>query len=355
MSMDKYFTYAYLDIPTRSLISKNNLIFADSSMTGDIQACRHANGRDWWVIKPHFYTDLYYIGLLDPTGIQMQLVQMPGVAHALRTNTFSQFNIQGNKYIQYTNQPLQVIHEYDFDRCTGTLSNLVVHDISDSVADNDFLSALSISPDGSKFYLARNNSSGLVQGFYQVDLATDSMQLIARLGLTPQLMPNGTKLLFNEAYFDSNNVIHQEVSEIENPNAPFHQLQIHHFKYQPPNTILAGAPNTFAYYRLGAEVGTVCDSLLITNNDLKQQRRQRIGMSVYPNPAQSELHIEQTSDGVSTFTISNQLGQALHTWQSSAANQTVHLLELSLPNGLYLLTCHNHRNQQEQLRFVVNR
>jgi hypothetical protein len=123
MAADIYFTYALLDIPTQSLISKNNIILSDTSSMGDMQACRHANGRDWWIIKPHIYTDLYYVGLLDPAGISMNLVQLPGVPHLLRSNTSSKFNIQGTKYIQYIGQPHRQVHEYDFDRCLGLLSN----------------------------------------------------------------------------------------------------------------------------------------------------------------------------------------------------------------------------------------
>jgi hypothetical protein len=73
-----------------------------------------------------------------------------------------------------------------------------MHDLSDSIANNDLIATLSISPDGSKFYIQRNNTeliNGMKQGLFQVDLATDEMRLIARYGNSPQMMPNGKKLI----------------------------------------------------------------------------------------------------------------------------------------------------------------
>jgi len=337
---DVHFTYAVLDIPTRSLISKNNVVFSDTSSMSDAQACRHANGRDWWIIKPHIYTDFYYIGLLGPGGLEMNLVQLPGVPHELRGNTVSKFNIQGDKYIQYTGgfglQP-ELVHEYDFDRCEGMLSNLIVHDLGDSIADNDNLSAISISPDGSKFYFKRNSSfsNNIIQGFFQFDLNNDEMNLISSNVSTPQMMPNGQKMLFGEYYFDENNIIQNSVSEIVNPNAPFDELIINHFKYNTPNGMLTIAPSNFAYFRLGAETGSICDSLSVgvpTNLDYPT-----IKFKIYPNPTESELTIEHTISGACQIKITDMLGRTL--WLGTSSQQSIVLSdELKEINaGMYWL------------------
>jgi hypothetical protein len=337
---DVHFTYALLDIPTRTLISKNNVVFSDTSSMSDMQACRHANGRDWWIIKPHIYSDLYYIGLLDPGGIEMNLVQLPNVTHELRGNTVSKFNIQGTKYIQYTGgfglQP-ELVHEYDFDRCEGSLSNLIIHDISDSIANNDNLSAITISPDGSKFYFNRNASfsSNIIQGFFQVDLNNDDMNLISRTVSTPQMMPNGQKMLIGEYYFDENNDIQNSVSEIVNPNAPFDELIINHFKYNTPNAMLTIAPSNFAYFRLGAEVGSICDSLtvgvttVLDNNGIK--------FKIYPNPTESTLSIEHDLTNLCKISAIDQLGRVK--WQRKTIDQKIVLTKeiQELNQGIYWL------------------
>jgi hypothetical protein len=290
----------------------------------DMQACRHANGRDWWIIKPDIYTDLYYIGLLDPNGIEMNLVQLQGVPHELRGNTVSKFNIQGTKYIHYNGGlgfAHEEVHEYDFDRCEGVLSNLIVHDIGDSIADNDNLSAITISPDGSKFYFNRNTSqsNNILQGFFQVDLSNDEMNLISRTVSTPQMMPNGQRMLFGESFMDENKVIQRRVSEIVNPNAPFDELIINHFKYNTPNTMATIAPSNFAYFRLGAETGSICDSLSVgvpTNLDYPT-----IKFKIYPNPTESSLTIEHTILGACQVKITDMLGRVL--WQGKSSQQSV--------------------------------
>jgi hypothetical protein len=76
---DKYFTFAILDIHSKSLISKNNVLLTDTSTLGDMQACRHANGRDWWIIKPDIYSNKFFIGLLTPQGLQMTNVTLPSL------------------------------------------------------------------------------------------------------------------------------------------------------------------------------------------------------------------------------------------------------------------------------------
>jgi len=355
---DIYFTYALLDIPTQSLISKNNIVLSDTSSMGDMQACRHANGRDWWIIKPHIFTDLYYVGLLDPTGISMNLVQLPDVPHLLRSNTSSKFNIQGNKYIQYIGQPHRQVHEYDFDRCSGLLSNFRPHDLSDSIANNDLIATLSISPNGSKFYIKRNNTllqGGTDQGLFQVDLATDEMRLIARYGGTPQMMPNGKKMIFGEYFFDENNVIQRRISEISNPNANFNELDIHHFKYNILNPNMGVAPSNFAYFRLGAEAGSGCDTLgLVSIGHSLPEVKQ--GMLVFPNPNAGQLSVRFNQvNGVVNYQLVSYLGQIVKRWGSADALQSIDLSALNLNSGLYIIQAQRDGGKMHLQKFVYQK
>jgi len=57
----------------------NDLIvnFVDSSLVADtlfgghLAACRHGNGRDWWVIQPELNTSGYYNFLVSPSGVEL--------------------------------------------------------------------------------------------------------------------------------------------------------------------------------------------------------------------------------------------------------------------------------------------
>ncbi|MFN4853616.1 MAG: T9SS type A sorting domain-containing protein [Bacteroidota bacterium] len=353
---DKFFTYALLDIPSKSLISKNNVLLSDTSSNGDIQACRHANGRDWWVIKPDIYSNKYFIGLLTPQGIQMNNITLPGVPANLRVNTSSKFTIQGNKYIQYNGGLSRMVHEYDFDRCTGTLSNFVLHDISDSIGPLDgSLASMSISPDGSKFYFARNVTPGLIQGFYQVDLATDSIRLIARYAGTPQMMPNGKKMIFYEYVFNTSTstVTQRSISEISNPNESFQNLVIHHYKYTHTNANLGVAPSNFAYMRLGADSLSICDSLSVITKKNGNKRAETL--VVFPNPATHFLQIEQQEQGNTQYKIINYYGQVILCWQSAEQKQYIDFSSKHLSNGLYILQAGNNSGRITQQKFVIQK
>jgi hypothetical protein len=339
---DKYFTYALLDIPTKSLISKNHILLTDTSSMGDMQACRHANGRDWWIIKPDIWSDKYFIGLLTPQGIEMTSITLNGVPANLRGNTSSKFNIQGTKYIHYNGGISRVVHEFDFDRCTGTLSNFVLHDISDSISPLDnTLGAFTISPDGSKVYLQRLNSPSfnILQGLFQLNLATDSFKLVSRYGGSPQMTPNGKNIIFRDGILTSPNQWLYGISEIENPNLNFNDLIIDTFKYTTPNYLMAIAPNNFAYMRLGADTLSICDSLsVITKRNGKQNQN---GLVVFPNPANNQINLVFEKVTYGNIKIKDALGKLIYS--NTITNP---LLELpidiaSFSNGIYYVSLSN--------------
>jgi hypothetical protein len=337
---DKYFTYALLDIPSKSLISKNNILLTDTSSYGDIQACRHANGRDWWIIKPDIYSNKYFIGLLTPQGLQMTNLTLPNAPNSIRCNTTSKFNIQGTKYIQYNGPYSRSVHEYDFDRCTGTLSNFVLHDISDSISPFDgSLASMTISPAGSKFYIKRNTTPNLAQGLFQLDLATDSMRLISRRGQCPQMMPNGKKLLFGNSFLDSNNAIQRRIGEIENPNANFDDLIIDYFKYNHPNATMGVAPNNFAYMRLGADTLSICDSLSVITK--KSGLKENGGLAVFPNPATNQLNLVFDKNSTGTIAIFDAMGKEIYSYLIINDSLEFPIDISNFINGIYYLSYRN--------------
>jgi len=195
VTYDVLFTYAYLDIPTQSLISKGNVLLDELTAPSDAQACRHANGRDWWLIKPGQYNDEYHIGVLSPQGVSLQKIMVEGIENRReQTLTFTYFNQDGNRMLHFV--PLhRELHAYDFDRCSGELSNLMVYDLSDSIAVGDW-NACTISPDGTKFYIRRSvaGPNNLIGGTCQLDLNTGNFIRLNTLG-TIQLTPNYKNIL----------------------------------------------------------------------------------------------------------------------------------------------------------------
>jgi hypothetical protein len=234
------------------------------------------------------------------------------------------------------------VHEYDFDRCTGTLSNFVLHDISDSISPSDgSLASMTISPDGSKFYFSRNGSffPPINQGLFQVDLTTDSIRFIYGYGGNPQMMPNGKKMIFRSGFLDSNNLFQRRIGEIENPNANFDDLIIDYFKYNHPNANLGIAPSNFAYMRLGADTLSICDSLSVITK--KSGLKENWGLAMFPNPATNQLNLVFDKNSTGTITISDALGKVVY---SNTINNPIIELPIDIANftdGVYYLSYRN--------------
>jgi len=332
--LDVLFTYAYLDIPTQSLISKGNTVLNELTLRADAAACRHANGRDWWLIKPGIYEDENYFGLLDPKGVNMEKQTYPGLQHRVQIgHTFTYFNQQGDKMLRFVSLNGE-LHVFDFDRCSGELSNLVVHDLSDSLGRGTDWNACNISPDGTKFYVRRSPSKG--GGTLQYDLETLEYTYITRISTAPQLTPNYKHILLGNSLFTSTGKEYQTLCTIYKPNEP--GLACNYVANTDtvinfPNFI---APSCFANFRLGALKGSGCDTIVSGMGEVKVGR-----VKVYPNPARDVLTVELEQAANYQINIYNALGQRVYFARTAGKSKIIDLSNLPLHSGLLLVEVMN--------------
>lgn len=61
--------------------AKNIIIIQDTLIQGQLTACKHANGRDWWIVAPAYFGDGYYRCLLTPEGVQNPIFQTTNAVH----------------------------------------------------------------------------------------------------------------------------------------------------------------------------------------------------------------------------------------------------------------------------------
>jgi PKD repeat protein len=109
-----------------SVLMKDNIIVNDTLAWGKLVACRHANGDDWWILAGRRKDNVYYRMLFTLNGgitVDTQKVgnDVPnGVGQA-------GFALNGNLYFRYeglfSSDTGAYVNIYDFDRCTGRLSN----------------------------------------------------------------------------------------------------------------------------------------------------------------------------------------------------------------------------------------
>jgi PKD repeat protein len=244
--------------------SKGNKIIEDSISIGKFTACRHANGRDWWILIPRFgRSNTYHKLLLNNKGLHYNSKQSigklidDGVGEA-------NFSPNGKIYVRYDSYRLDTpasIDIYDFDRCTGALSN------SRRIVVGPAFGGIAISPNSRFLYYSAGNK------VYQYDLQAQNIAIsgivIANYDGYKGIEGNNTNFYRLQLMPDrriycnthnSNNYMHI----IQKPDlpAPFCRFEQHILKLPARN--FGSIPN-FPNYRLGPIDGSVCDTLGINN------------------------------------------------------------------------------------------
>jgi len=110
---------------------------------------KHGNGRDWWVLAPHLSKNIFYTFYVGPGGITGPFEQVAGPVYTEK-ETPSFCNISPNGEIFVRHDSYAGLHIYDFERCTGQLSNLRIVPYQDG-----FRSTMAaFSPDSRYMYLS---------------------------------------------------------------------------------------------------------------------------------------------------------------------------------------------------------
>ncbi len=113
-------------------ISKNNVLLNNVEMHKiGMMACRHANGRDWWLLKQGRYdTNEVYRFLVKPDTIEGPWIQTFSAPHYSPRDLTGQsaFSPDGKKFA-FVHALTQQLFMADFDRCTGELLNPKLYNV----------------------------------------------------------------------------------------------------------------------------------------------------------------------------------------------------------------------------------
>jgi hypothetical protein len=91
-----------------------------------MMACRHGNGKDWWLVKPGSDSSTFYTYKITSDSIYPAVKQVfSGAGDSIVMSEGGQtvFNTQGTQMASCKRQEGNFFRLLDFDRCTGTLSN----------------------------------------------------------------------------------------------------------------------------------------------------------------------------------------------------------------------------------------
>jgi hypothetical protein len=152
-----------------SAISVDESLLSDTITASHLSVCRHGNGKDWWLFCSELFSTNQYSLLFTSAGVEGPFEQSIGDTTRLGGNGSggSVFSPDGTKYIKYDiKSDIQI---FDFDRCTGNLSNYIqipIQDLSDTV----FAAGIAISPNSRFLYASSTNF------IYQFDLESSDIE-----------------------------------------------------------------------------------------------------------------------------------------------------------------------------------
>ncbi len=170
------------------------VVFKDSVLVeGCLQtACanRHANGRDWWVLLGDNFTNRFYRFLSTPDGLQgpwIQEIENPTI-DTTYYGGWNEFSPNGERLLIHDIHSGTAI--YDFDRCTGLLSNLRFIPAEPDIHGYGYAAAFS--PNSRLIYVVGDNLKKIEQFDLQVADMTASRTVIATWdGYFDYFEPNG--------------------------------------------------------------------------------------------------------------------------------------------------------------------
>ncbi|MBX2927131.1 MAG: PKD domain-containing protein [Saprospiraceae bacterium] len=248
-----------------AVTKKNQIILTDILHKGKLVATKHANGRDWWILIRKYWTNQYYRILLTPAGLSLVGMQTTGTV--IPSNSIGQatFSPDGSKYANVhvtgvVGDPIYV-SIYNFDRCTGELSNPVQFTYIDSAA----CAGIAISPNNRFLYVSSRSY------VYQYDLHADDIEAsritvavydgysepISQHARTTfylmQLAPDG------KIYINSNNTV-KHLHVINHPDSLGLACDVCQHCVELPTYNSFSLPN-FPNYRLHHLEGSPCDTL----------------------------------------------------------------------------------------------
>lgn len=291
-----------------AVVEKNVAVIDSQKFDFFIEAVRHGNGTDWWLVVTGFKNKNYSIFLFDSSGVHPPRVDTIGILENALGSGQATFSPDGKYYAEASPNRVQVMQ---FDRCTGDLFNPVMWNPFDTSEKPVGYCGVAFSPSSRFLYISRFDT------VFQFDMhAPDFRQTQTPVGIfdtslidplvgwpvhyrSMQLAPNGK--IYNSMW-SSNSVFHI----IHQPDQPGAACEFQNFGMFIPR-IWAGLLPNFPNYRLGIQ-DPPC-----TSGGLGRpaQIRESAAFNLYPNPFNALLTLGSASGEVNNTTLAFQLFDVL--------------------------------------------
>lgn len=334
----QYSIVDYSQNPNGAVTNKNTNLLKGQFTAGEITSCRHANGRDWWILYPYFRANKYYEYLLKPDGLHGPYeIKTNENFGSLDNAGYAVFSPDGKKYARCDAYLENKLYVYDFDRCSGNLTNGQWIDLMPYKSKYS-IGSITFSPSSQYLYL--NGENQLYQ-FNTNETPIPPPTLIANrdnfkdtvygtlweTGFWMQeLAPNG------KIYISTGNGT-KYLHTIHSPDSAGLACDFRQHDLKLIRTNVAAVPN-MPDFNLGAD-SAYCDSTLSVHTGIKEEGIRK-EVNVYPNPTKDKIHIAlQNVREPLTFVLVNVLGQEEESYfiENEQGNSEISLVHL--PKGMY--------------------
>ena len=253
-------------------IGDRSTIVQDTFSSARSRSIRHANGRDWWLLLNYNYSNRYLKVLLGPEGFEEQGTQEVGDPTILGIDQ-SVVSSDGRFYGVYSWSGLaqgpseSSITWYEFDRCSGGMSNYNRHILSTNGVGSR--GGVAFSPNSRFMYVAMEETiyqfdmeaedivaSKTIVATYDghIDSSLDSTSMIETKFNLMQLAPNG-KIYITVPWTRS-----RHLHVIDQPDSLGVACNVIQRAVELPYYHWFNMPS-YPNYRLGPLSGSPCDTL----------------------------------------------------------------------------------------------
>ncbi|MEN9339648.1 MAG: hypothetical protein RIQ62_960 [Bacteroidota bacterium] len=346
------------------VVQKNKILLRNVELSKVMmQACKHANGIDWWLLKHASYNNTVYRFLVTKDSIYGPYVQsfsepVWGWFDLYGQSTFSK---DGKKYGAVMGKSNKLFLA-DFDRCSGELSNPKVINIPiDSTTDpywdnqnaRDSLSGgISFSLNGDFVYISKR------WNVYQFEVGESDSNLawyrVVHGFDTTKIAFEGYGQLYrapdNRIYIGKVGNSFTQFSVIDNPDNKGAACNFCRkcFRIDTADGGLTSPPN-MPDYELGPDTTISCWPLIAAEVNGNVQWK------IYPNPATDNVTVSYHSAMPLHFSLYNLLGQEMMTYTLPAGVIQKELLLSANLQGLYFYTVSNKHGIITQGKLSCNR
>lgn len=340
--------YTYVDMSLDNglgAVTEKNIVLEDRrTKWGFMQACKHANGKDWWITQLLNDSNIFLVYLVNEEGINLINEIEVGPAFNEPDGSATQVTFSRDGHNFFIHSPQNELLIYDFDRENGIISN------SKQILLNDdqFARGVCVSPNNQYLYASTLNH------LYQFDLLAEDLEESKILIDTFIPLPNDLPSPFGymlpgpdcKIYITSQSgTFYQHV--IHSPDLPGKDCDFEQHGVNSPNPMPALFSFVFPYFRMDEE--HPCEPTLVGLADIWGTDRE--SLDIYPNPVSSQLSISQEIDlGIERYIIYTISGQRMISGDVSDLDMTIDVS--GLDKGMYILHVVDEEGEMLASKFV---